>query len=190
MSTNIASYVGEEQVWTYVKGYGQSPATPAELDDDEAAGRAGDGGRRDGPVHGAAAAALEPRDDGQPDRAGEGRRSSTAASIRRTSATKARACSAPIDEAIQVGKGASIPRRHHPHEDRAQEALGPRQRDHRDGAEGARRGLRHPRERLSLHRRAEQPVVDRAAVGARRRPREDARAAQGSGGAASGCARK
>jgi N-acyl-D-amino-acid deacylase len=32
MSTNIASYVGEEQVWTHVKGYGQSPATPAELD--------------------------------------------------------------------------------------------------------------------------------------------------------------
>ena len=32
MSTNIASYVGEEQVWTYIKGYGQSPATPAELD--------------------------------------------------------------------------------------------------------------------------------------------------------------
>jgi N-acyl-D-amino-acid deacylase len=32
MSTNIASYVGEEQVWTYVKGYGQSPATPEELD--------------------------------------------------------------------------------------------------------------------------------------------------------------
>jgi N-acyl-D-amino-acid deacylase len=33
MSTNVASYVGEEQVWTYVKGYGQSPATPAELDE-------------------------------------------------------------------------------------------------------------------------------------------------------------
>jgi len=33
MSTNIASYVGEEQVWTYVKGYGQSPATPQELDE-------------------------------------------------------------------------------------------------------------------------------------------------------------
>jgi N-acyl-D-aspartate/D-glutamate deacylase len=32
MATNIASYVGEEQVWTYVKGYGQTPATPAELD--------------------------------------------------------------------------------------------------------------------------------------------------------------
>jgi N-acyl-D-amino-acid deacylase len=32
MSTNIASYVGEEQVWTYVKGYGQSPATAEELD--------------------------------------------------------------------------------------------------------------------------------------------------------------
>jgi N-acyl-D-amino-acid deacylase len=33
MSTNIASYVGEEQVWTYVKGYSQSPATPQELDE-------------------------------------------------------------------------------------------------------------------------------------------------------------
>jgi N-acyl-D-amino-acid deacylase len=33
MATNIASYVGEEQVWTYVKGYGQSAATPSELDD-------------------------------------------------------------------------------------------------------------------------------------------------------------
>jgi N-acyl-D-amino-acid deacylase len=32
MATNIASYVGEEQVWTYVKGYGQSPATASELD--------------------------------------------------------------------------------------------------------------------------------------------------------------
>ena len=32
MATNIASYVGEEQVWTYVKGYDQSPATAAELE--------------------------------------------------------------------------------------------------------------------------------------------------------------
>src|SRR6185295_7278881 len=32
MATNIASYVGEEQVWTYVKGYGQTPATPEELE--------------------------------------------------------------------------------------------------------------------------------------------------------------
>ena len=32
MATNIASYVGEEQVWTYVKGYGQSPATPEEVE--------------------------------------------------------------------------------------------------------------------------------------------------------------
>jgi N-acyl-D-amino-acid deacylase len=31
MATNIASYVGEEQVWTYVKGYSQSPPTPEEL---------------------------------------------------------------------------------------------------------------------------------------------------------------
>jgi N-acyl-D-aspartate/D-glutamate deacylase len=32
MSTNIASYVGEMQVWTHVKGYGESPATPEELE--------------------------------------------------------------------------------------------------------------------------------------------------------------
>ena len=32
IATNIASYVGEEQVWTYVKGYDQSSATPAELE--------------------------------------------------------------------------------------------------------------------------------------------------------------
>jgi N-acyl-D-amino-acid deacylase len=32
MATNIASYVGEEQVWTYVKGYGQSAATAEEID--------------------------------------------------------------------------------------------------------------------------------------------------------------
>ena len=32
MATNIASYVGEEQVWTYVKGYGQTPATADEIE--------------------------------------------------------------------------------------------------------------------------------------------------------------
>ena len=32
MATNMASYVGEEQVWTYVKGYDQTPAITAELD--------------------------------------------------------------------------------------------------------------------------------------------------------------
>ncbi len=32
VATNIASYVGEEQVWTYVKGYGQSPATADEVE--------------------------------------------------------------------------------------------------------------------------------------------------------------
>jgi N-acyl-D-amino-acid deacylase len=32
VATNIASYVGEEQVWTHVKGYDQSPATAAELE--------------------------------------------------------------------------------------------------------------------------------------------------------------
>ena len=33
MATNIASYVGHEQVWTYVKGYAQTPATASELDE-------------------------------------------------------------------------------------------------------------------------------------------------------------
>ena len=33
MATNIASYVGHEQVWTYVKGYEQTPATASELEE-------------------------------------------------------------------------------------------------------------------------------------------------------------
>ena len=33
VAANIASYVGEEQVWTYVKGYEQTPATAGELDE-------------------------------------------------------------------------------------------------------------------------------------------------------------
>ncbi len=33
MATNIASYVGEGQVWGYVKGETQSPATPAEIEE-------------------------------------------------------------------------------------------------------------------------------------------------------------
>lgn len=33
MSPNIASYVGEEQVWTYVKGYGQEKVTPAQIEE-------------------------------------------------------------------------------------------------------------------------------------------------------------
>jgi N-acyl-D-aspartate/D-glutamate deacylase len=32
VAANICSYVGEEQVWTYVKGYEQTPAAAAELD--------------------------------------------------------------------------------------------------------------------------------------------------------------
>ena len=33
VATNIASYVGEEQVWTYVKGYSQTPASTGELEE-------------------------------------------------------------------------------------------------------------------------------------------------------------
>jgi N-acyl-D-amino-acid deacylase len=32
VATNIASYVGEEQVWTYVRGYGQEPLKPSDLE--------------------------------------------------------------------------------------------------------------------------------------------------------------
>ena len=63
MATNIASYVGEEQVWTYVKGYDQSPGDACRTRGDEDADGAGDGGGRDGPVDRAADAAVEPGDD-------------------------------------------------------------------------------------------------------------------------------
>jgi N-acyl-D-aspartate/D-glutamate deacylase len=33
VALNVASYVGHEQVWTYVKGYGQTPIAPAELEE-------------------------------------------------------------------------------------------------------------------------------------------------------------
>jgi N-acyl-D-aspartate/D-glutamate deacylase len=33
VSVNVASYVGHEQVWTWVKGYGQTPITPTELEE-------------------------------------------------------------------------------------------------------------------------------------------------------------
>ncbi len=33
VAVNVASYVGHEQVWTYVKGYDQKPITPAELEE-------------------------------------------------------------------------------------------------------------------------------------------------------------
>jgi N-acyl-D-aspartate/D-glutamate deacylase len=33
VALNVASYVGHEQVWTYVKGYGQTPIEPAELEE-------------------------------------------------------------------------------------------------------------------------------------------------------------
>jgi hypothetical protein len=65
MATNIASYVGEEQVWTYVKGY-----IVGNRRDEEARG-SGDGGGCDGTVHFPPHAAIEPRHDRQPDRAGQ-----------------------------------------------------------------------------------------------------------------------
>ena len=81
-------------------------------------------------------------------------------------------------------EGREHPGGHPPHEDRAQEAVGSRQRDHRDGPEGARRGPHRDGERLSLHGRPEQSVVDHSAVGARRRARTDGRTPARSGRAA------
>ena len=60
--------------------------------------------------------------------------------IRRTFGMKARAYSGRLTRRSRSARAPGF-RRRHPHEDRAQEALGPRQRDRRDGAEGARRGL-------------------------------------------------
>ena len=170
MATNIASYVGEEQVWTYVKGLRPVAGDARRARGDEEAGRAGDGGGRDGALDRAAAAAVEPGDDRKPDRAGEGREA-----VRRhllVAHPRRRRRRLPGHGRGDSGRqGREDPGRHHPHEDRAQEAVGTRERNHRDGAEGARRGPQHPGERVSVHRRPEQSVVDRSAVGARRRAR-------------------
>ena len=83
-----------------------------------------------------------------------------------------------IDEAIQVGKGAGIPV-DIIHMKIAHKKLWGRANEIIAMVQKARRGPRHPRQRL-LHRGSEQSVFDRPPVGARRRPREAARAAQGS----------
>ncbi len=108
MSTNIASYVGEEQVWTYVKGYGQSPATPQELDEMK---RLIAEAMKDGAM-GLSTALLEPPSS-----------FATTANLIELARTakqyggiysshirdEGEGVFRAIDEAIQVGKGARIP---------------------------------------------------------------------------------
>ena len=175
MATNIASYVGEEQVWTYVKGYGQSPATPDEI---EAMKKLIAQAMEEGAMGLSTALLLPPSSLATTDNLIELAKVAKqyggiySSHIR----DEGEGVFQAVDEAISVGKGAQHSGGHHPHEDRPQETVGPRERDHRDGPEGPRRGAQHPGERLSLHRRPEQPVVDHSAVGARRRTRQDARA--------------
>src|SRR6476620_7587558 len=108
MSTNIASYVGEEQVWTYVKGYVQSSATPQELDEMK---RLIAHAMEDGAM-GLSTALLEPPSS----------LATTADLIELAKTAKqyggiysshirdeGEGVFRAIDEAIQVGKGASIP---------------------------------------------------------------------------------
>src|SRR6188474_251502 len=108
MSTNIASYVGEEQVWTYVKGYGESAATPQEL---AAMKRLIAEAMEDGAM-GLSTALLQPPSS-----------FATTANLIELAKTAARyggiysshirdegeGVFRAIDEAIQVGKGAGIP---------------------------------------------------------------------------------
>ena len=108
MSTNIASYVGEEQVWTYVKGYVQSSATPQERDEMK---RLIAQAMEDGAM-GLSTALLEPPSS----------LATTADLIELAKTAKqyggiysshirdeGEGVFRAIDEAIQVGKGASIP---------------------------------------------------------------------------------
>ena len=108
MSTNIASYVGEEQVWTYVKGYGQSAATPQELEEMK---RLVAAAMEDGAM-GLSTALLQPPSS-----------FATTANLIELARTakqhggiysshvrdEGEGVFRAIDEAIQVGKGASIP---------------------------------------------------------------------------------
>ncbi len=182
MATNVASYVGHEQVWTHVKGYGQSAATRDELDEMKTlVAQAMEQG-----AMGLSTALLQPPSSV----------ATTANLIELAAVARAHGgiysthirdegegVFMAIAEAIAVGKGAGVRGGHHPHEDRAPQPVGAREGDHRDRSAGARRRPRRPGQRLPLHRRAEQPVVDRAPLGARRRARADARAPGRPGGA-------
>ena len=171
MATNIASYVGHEQVWTYVKGYEQTPATASELADMQ---RLIAQAMEEGAL-GLSTSLLMPPSS-----------VATTANLTELAAVARRyggIYSTHIrDEGEGVfardcrshpgGRRRAHPGGHHPHEDRAPETVGPRIGDRRDGRKGPRRWPGRPRERLSVHRRAEQPVLHRPAMGPRRRTRE------------------
>ena len=136
IATNIASYVGEEQVWTYVKGYDQSPATAAEI---EAMKVLIAQAMEEGAM-GLSTALLMPP-------------SSLATTANLTELAKVAKQYGGIysthirDEGEGVfqadrrshsdWEGRTDPGRRHSHEDRAHEALGARERDRRDGPEGS-----------------------------------------------------
>ncbi len=143
MATNIALVRGRRAGVDLRQGIRAVGGDALRAGRDEAAHRAGDGGRRHGPVHGAPQPpsslattenlielakvskqyggiyASHIRDEGE--RRVSGRRGG--------------------DRGRQ---GREHSGGHPPHEDRPQEAVGPRQRDHRDGAESPRRRPRHP----------------------------------------------
>ena len=109
MATNIASYVGEEQVWTHVKGYGQSPATPSELDAmKQLVAHAMEEG-----AMGLSTALLQPPSSLATTEnlieLAKIAKQYQVGSTRPTFAMRVRVCFGPVDEAIQVGKGAGVP---------------------------------------------------------------------------------
>ena len=164
-STNIASYVGEEQVWTYVKGYGQSPATPAELDEMK---RLIAQAMEEGAM-GVSTSLLQPPSS----------LATTTDLIELAKTAKqyggiysshirdeGEGCLPRHRRSDPGGQGRGIPVDVIHMKIAHKQLWGRGERDHRDGPEGARRGPRRPRQRLPVHGRAEQSVVNRAAVGA------------------------
>ena len=86
-----------------------------------------------------------------------------------------------IDEAIGIGRDAGLAGGHLSPEGRREGELGPHERSGRGDRQGERRRGARLRDDVSLCRGRHRAGGDAAAVGAGRRPRQDARAPQGSG---------
>ena len=183
MATNIASYVGQEQVWTYVKGYDQSPATPAEL----AAMKTLVAQAMEDGAMGLSTSLLQPPSslattDNLVELATIAKQHGGIYSshIRDEGEGVFRA----VEEAIQVGKGAGI-RVDIIHMKIAHQKLWGRVNEVIAMVQKARdAGFDIQANVYPYTAGSEQPVVDHSAVGARRWTREDGAASARSGGAA------
>ena len=178
ISTNIGTYVGSSQIWTYVRGEKAGPPTADELKQMQAQV---DLAMRQGALGVASSLSGPP---------GSWIDTDTLVAMCEVASryggiysthmrTEGRGVFESVAEAIEIGRRAQVPGGHHSPQDRRASDVGPDA-----GAGGVHRQRARQRaggggQCLPLSRRAEQPVEHHSAVGPRGRLAGDDRAAQG-----------